>query len=380
MKIVVRELLRAFVRLFPKNRQVLVLLLVLLALMVASKATAGQYEYRGVYPVKSVMVNYCASCYLQLPPDYLNSEFVLAVDTDKESEVFKALKTASKAIGWDLRKGSSGLLQAEPLENVGNLVFISCMDLQPRNVPKYMYSAARQADSLQCVQRDSVRLSEIASRDSAKRVRDSLAALPPLDFAGYELRYYSYSKSMTDKMGLEWSAVLAAGNLHDRFRVFDDWQFWATANNDTSYTSRILRFALDTLVSIDWGSEEQSLRATYVNDGVTSSDYEWRKYGLLVNIQRDNRRVKMQYTFRDKDNSVSVLQGSAVGTDGDTLRLNGVYTTSRRVTQGIPVLSALPIVGYLFSTQSTSNDVRAFELYLIPKRHGENDETNNTRN
>ena len=105
---------------------------------------------------------------------------------------------------------------------------------------------------------------------------------------------------------------------------------------------------------------------TFVNDGVTTSDYEWRKYGLLISVKRDGKRVKMDYVFRDKDNSVSVLQGSVIGQEGDTLRLFGHYNSSRNVETGVPFISSVPILGNLFKTTQNVIDNRAFELYLLP--------------
>ena len=72
-------------------------------------------------------------------------------------------------------------------------------------------------------------------------MKDSLANIPPLNFGHYELRY-AYSKSFTDKLGLEWSNILAEGNLHNRFKIFDDWRLFATENNDTTYNERRLIF------------------------------------------------------------------------------------------------------------------------------------------
>ena len=97
---------------------------------------------------------------------------------------------------------------------------------------------------------------------------------------------------------------------YNRFKIFDSWRLFATENNDTTYNERRLIFTLDTNISVDWGSEEQTMQKSYLTDGIVTQDYEWRKYGLIVKIHRDGQRVKMDYIFRDKDNSVSVLQGS----------------------------------------------------------------------
>lgn len=342
-------------------------LLLLLALFIV-RATAGNFEYKGVYSLKAIFTTICEDCYLELPTDYLNTEVVLSVNTDDTSKVFKALQASSKAVGWELQRGNDGRYRASPIENAGNIVFISCMDNQPHNVPKYLYAASIESDKIQCRQRDSLAAAarEKAKIDSIKI--DSLLNIPPLDFANYQLKYYSYSKSFADRMGVEWGSLVASGNLHDKLQLFDDWRLVATSTNDTAFTERALIFSVDSTLNVDWGSEEQTLKQTFVNNGVTTQDYEWRKYGMIVKIKRDGKRVKMDYIFRDKENSISVLQGSVIGDEGDTLRLVGTYTAKRHISSGVPFLSSIPLLGVLFQVENDVIDNRAFELYLLPKK------------
>lgn len=349
------------------NDKLLVICVILFLIALFSvRASATNFEYKGVFPVQVVMMNICEDCFLELPTDFLKSEFVLSVSTDDEKTLYKALQTSSRAIGWELTRSKSGKFTAEPLQNVGNMVFISCMDNTPHNVPKYLYSASVQADKIQCAKRDSLAnvLNEKVKLDSIRA--DSLSKLR-LDFKGYQLKYFSYSKSFTDKLGVEWSSLLASGNLHNKLKIFDDWRLVATQTNDTSFNERSVVFSVDSSLSLDWGSEEQTIKTTYVNDGVTTSDYEWRKYGLLINVRRDGKRVKMDYVFRDKDNSISVLQGSVIGNEGDTLRLVGNYNSSRQIETGVPFLSSVPLLGELFKSSQSVIDNRAFELYLLPQ-------------
>ena len=72
-----------------------------------------------------------------------------------------------------------------------------------------------------------------------------------------------------------------------------------------------------------------------------------------------------------KDNSVSVLQGSVIGLEGDTLRLVGDYSVSHNVQTGVPFISSVPILGgELFKSTSVMVDNRAFELYLCQRKGG----------
>lgn len=355
------------------NMSLSVSVIALTVLLLVLRCSAQQYEYRGVYSTKDILVNWCDSCYLELPPDYLNTEIVLSIASNKEEQVFKALQSASRGVGWELTRSKAGLLKARPLENVGNSVFISCMDNQPHNVPNYLYSASVKADRIQCAKRDSLEtfqrlkvVRDSARADSLARSLDSMSR-ERLPFKRYELRYYSYTKNFTDKIGAEFSGMVAKGNLHDKFRIFDDWQFFATSTNDTAFTSRLVNVAFDSTLNLDWGTEEQTLKTSYVSsNGYVSNDYEWRKYGLVVTLKKDTSKTYLQYVFRDKEQNISVLQGSAVGNNGDTLVVSGQYTTARQVNTGVPFLSSIPILGMLFSTQQTLTDVKRFELYLVP--------------
>lgn len=347
-----------------KDPFTLILAVIIILLLIVSFPKAQLYEYKGVYPVQSVLINYCQDCFLQLPPEFLQSNIVLSVETDKEKDLFKALVSASKAIGWDLKRVGKNLV-AEPSQNQGNLTYISCLTYDAIDVPKYLYSYAVKADSIKCAKRDSLALFEINRQDSIAKYNDSLQAIF-LGFKTYELRYYSYSKSFTDRIGFEWNQILAEGNLHNKFKIYDNWAFYATENNDTSFTFRRIILSLDSSLTLDWGTEEQTLLNSYVSEGVTSNNYEWRKYGLIVNISKDDRRVMLDYTFRDKANSISVLQGKALGNLSDTLKVFGQYLTSRQVNQGIPILSQIPLIKYLFSDVKNQNDLNNFELYLIP--------------
>lgn len=367
---VAKFILRLGIRRALFNRTMLyAAVLIAIVLLCSNRASAANYEYKGVFPTQNVIMEFCDDCWLELPPDFLTTNMVLNVTTDDHARLFKAMQKSAAGQGWNLTR-QGNILKAEPLQNVGSLVYISCMDNQPHNVEKYLYAASIKADSIQCAKRDSVTLRQQIVTDSlaarSQFVKDSLSKIPPLEFGHYELRYYAYSKSFTDKIGIEWNQILAEGNLHNRFKILDSWRLFATENNDTTYNERRLVFSLDTAISVDWGSEEQTMQKSYLTDGIVTQDYEWRKYGLIVKIARDGRRVKLDYTFRDKDNSVSVLQGSVVGNDTDTLRLFGDYMAKREVNNGLPWLTRIPILNWFVATQQTINDLKGFELYLVP--------------
>lgn len=361
-----RFLTRRLVVAFFRNKTTLYAVALVLLLIFSSKVFAGDYEFRGVYKVQTILLQYCEDCWLELPPDYLQSDFTLAVNTDKEKSFFKSLQASSRAIGWELTKNGNKL-KAEPVQNADNLIFISCMDFEPRNVPKYLYSSSIKADSIKCFKRDSLANYEQIKNDSLFKISDSLAKLPPLEFANFELRYFSFAKSYADYWGFDWQEILASGNLHNKLKVYDSWLFRLTETNDTAFTYRSMFFSVDSSLSLDWGSEEQTLEKTFNDNGVISQSYEWRKYGLIITISRTAERVKLDYTFRDKGASIGVLQGSAIANTGDTLFLQGNYSVVREYNQGIPILSKIPIVNFIASNNIMTRDLQHFDLFLIPQ-------------
>lgn len=327
------------------------------------------YEYKGVYSVNDVLTNYCDNCFLQLPAEYLQTNIVLSVSTDKKGELLTAIKKASYANGWQL-VSTGHTLKAEPIENADKIPYISCMDYQVVNVPKYLYSATIKADKLLCAKRDSLqRYTKDSIQSKLQQIKDSLAQIKPLSYIKYRLLFYSFTKTFSDKMGVSWKNVLAAGNLKKIPTFYDAWYLTALEQKDTSFTYRSLSVSLDTTSNIDWGNEIQSISKTYVStNGYVTSDYEWRKYGMIIKLTRSKTDVTLDYIFREKGTSgdISVLQGTQTAIVNDTLHLTGTYNVVSTSSAGLPFLSRIPLLGYLFSQKENTIDTRHFDIFLLP--------------
>ena len=347
------------------DKDLLIAAIMGIMLLFATQCNSQDFVYKGVFPAQAIFTNICENCYLELPAEFLQTELVLSVSSDKVKILEKALISSARSAGWNLSK-IGNTWRAEPVQNDGQLVYISCLTNEPVNVPKYLYSYAVRSDSIRCASRDSLQARQDSITLFEKQRNDSLSAIR-LPFENYELRYYSFTKNFSDKMGMEFNGIIASGNLHDKFHIYDDWKLHATETNDTAFTYKQINVAFDSTLNVDWGTEEQTLKTTYVtSNGMVNTEYEWRKYGLIVSLQKDTSRVKMSYVFRDKEQNISVLQGSAVGMLGDTLVITGQYTTTRTVTIGLPFLGQIPVIKYLFSTEQILTDIKNFELYLVP--------------
>lgn len=321
--------------------------------------SANLYEFAGVYTVAEVLPAYCTNCALSLPSEYLQTSVVLSVRSDKKKELWNALKSASLANGWLLTK-QGNTIKAQRQEDNGK-IYISCLDSSVQRVPSDEFLYRIKADSLKC-----------ASRDSLRALADSLGALPPpplpspLPFQTYKLEYIAYNKTFSDKMGVEWRQIIASGNLKKMPSFYDKWQMWAVENNDTNFTRRTLEFALDTSINIDWGNEKQVPEKTYSEDGgIVATNYEWRKYGISIKVKRQGDKITLDYTVRNEDNGT--LNGRAVGNASDTLTTNGTYRTTQEISEGLPLLSRIPLIGALFSVNQTLTDYKHFQIYLFPQ-------------
>ena len=145
----------------------------LAVLLLVMRAVAQNYEYKGVYPAQAIFTNICENCYLELPAEFLQTSLVLSVSTDKVKTLEKALISSAKSAGWVLTKRGN-TWSAEPIQNEGSLVFISCMSDEPVNVPKYLYTYAIRSDSIRCARRDSIARVQDSVKSFEKRLNDSL--------------------------------------------------------------------------------------------------------------------------------------------------------------------------------------------------------------
>ena len=72
--------------------------------------------------------------FLELPAEYLQTNLILSVSSDKVKDFEQSIiKLRARTAGNS--RGVAGTWKAEPIQNAGNLVFISCLTNDPVNVP-----------------------------------------------------------------------------------------------------------------------------------------------------------------------------------------------------------------------------------------------------
>ena len=165
-------------------------------------------------------------------------------------------------------------------------------------------------------------------------------------------------------MGVDWSEILASGSLRTYPKIYDKWAVVANETNDTTFSIREISFSFDSSFALNWGSEKQIETSTTIQDGFLTSEKEWRKYGVQINLTATNSRIKMDYTFRNDDETS--LNGGVGGSKNDTLKVYGDYANKILHSDGLPLLQNIPIFGNFFKVEVTEKEIARFELYLIP--------------
>jgi len=88
--------------------------------------------------------------------------------------------------------------------------------------------------------------------------------------------------------------------------------------------------------------------------------------------------MEIETTNKDVDGSLSVLGNPAINTsgvtskivvkDGDTIVVGGVFKTVESSSMsGVPFLSKIPVLGWLFKYETKSKDTRELLVFITPR-------------
>lgn len=330
---------------------------VIVAMCVNAKAQpiGTKFYFSGAYKLTEILPALCENCRLDVPPEFSDTEIFLAVKSQEKKDLQNAVKSALAGLGYRATI-TNKLIRIEKTE-IKLVPYVSCLDTNLYEIPENTYKLRKYSDSLKCVTH---KLTEIQRKEKD----DSLKAVQPLEFHSYKLRYVTLYKKFADKMGVDWNEILASGDVRKYPRIYDKWSIIANETNDTAFSVRELSFAFDSSFVLDWGNEKQIEKSVTISDGILTTDKEWRKYGVQINVTAHDKRVKLEYTFRNDDETT--LSGQAVGGNLDTLKVYGDYANKILHSDGLPLLQNIPIFGNFFKVENTEKEIARFELYLIP--------------
>lgn len=161
--------------------------------------------------------------------------------------------------------------------------------------------------------------------------------------------------------GLDVSHPLAYGNIsishpRENSHLADSWNLDYLATLDSLFEHRSVSFDLDSTVSFSWGIQKQIMSNVVINNGIQTNSYEWRQYGVTIDITA-YPKMKMNYTLRSPDES-TVTGSSMLGQDS-SIMVVAAYDLAQRGEKCF--LPLLPI----FCKPSYTNEKRYFVLRLI---------------
>ena len=319
------------------------------------------YEYSGEFTWGEVITSLCRDgwCRTQLPRSFFELKVPLNVYEKGFDNAFKALSMQAYADGYRLVK--TGVKRPYTVTAVHDTTqevgYISCVDTSVRKVDARDLRKYQYADSLKCAAR-------IAYRDSA-RAYNSSVHYPALRF---RVSFYVVSSSFLRSLGVDWTEVWARGDLTSAPHFISNWALKAVAHGDTTAEFRSIEVDLDSSTTLHWGSqrkEEKSI-VTYSN-GVSQQDYEWRDYGLTLNLTRDTvAGVRANYTLAQRDENNSILTGEFGGGGLDSVSAWGVYDSYQSYTTYVPFLSSIPLLGKLFEYENRDKVKSFFVIEVYP--------------
>lgn len=327
----------------------------------AIDSTVYSYEYSGVFTWGEVITSLCRDgwCRTQLPREFFEMKVPLNVYEKGFDDAFKALSMQAQADGYRLRKTGrkKPYTVIAELDEDSKSSYISCTDTSVKQVSSRDLIKHRLADSLKCAARD--------------HLEDSLAHIVPVvthPSVRYRVSFYVVSSSYLHDVGIDWTEMWANGDLVHRPSFISDWALMAVAQGDTTAEFRSVEVDLDSSAVLHWGSQRKETKSTVVyNNGVSQTDTEWRDYGLTLTLTRSMLEgIKADYKLAQRDENNSVIHGAFGGGGKDSIQAWGVYDSYQNSRRGIPILSSLPLIGYLFSEEKRDKVKSFFVIDVFP--------------
>ena len=175
------------------------------------------------------------------------------------------------------------------------------------------------------------------------------------------------TSSYLDNIGVDWTKIWAQGDLFNVPQLITDWTLRALAAKDTSAEFRSVEVDLDSSTTLHWGSQRKEEKSLVVyENGTSQTEYEWKDFGLTLDLSRDSLDgIRVDYQLRQRDDNNSVLRGK-FGGGRDSVESWGVYDSYADHWEGVPVLSALPYIGRLFSWKSVDKVKSFFVIQVYP--------------
>lgn len=334
--------------------------MLLIFLVFVGFSFGAKYEFVGNFEVGQLLSDFCLieGCNVFTTPEIASLKIPFVISTDKKHIALDKIKKA---------------LQANEVSLVVNRNDITLKKLLQKETKSFLdfqnnIQTVHKDDFNLYIKRDSILRLEKEINDSLEKIKVNETQIKKeVNFENFTLTYISFSKSLLSDLGLEWGSEFVAGSLHKIPDLVEVFKVKASVINDTTFIYRQLSFALDSSIVIDWGSEEPVIKKTYNDAGVIIQEYEEKKHGLSIKINRDSVQTFLSYVIRANDEKSSVINGSSSQHRDSTLSVSGFYTHKKERITGIPFLSSIPFISSLFSIKTILHDMQYFIILLEKK-------------
>ena len=322
------------------------------------------YAFSGVYEWGEVLSMLCekGKCRLSVPSDFYSLRVPLSIYEKDFQSALRALKVQAKADGWEILLSKKVLSVRKSVSVDSSAVFVSCLDSSVVSVPRKELSVHLKSDSLRCLSAQNRRIYE---RDSLRAVQDSL--LRGYDLRNYLLEYYSYSSNMLDEWGVKWSEVLASGDFFSKPSIPLNWAIRGVGRMDSLFVFRSVQFRIDSTLELTWGNTSSEVKKVYNDQGIVTTEYEDKDYGMQISLTRSENRLSLEYSFTQNDDSRQKISGASSSLLGDTLVVVGYYKSRNYDYEYVPFLGQVPVLRYLFRYRAYTDDVKFFVLRCVPQ-------------
>jgi hypothetical protein len=334
--------------------------MLLVFVFLVSVSFGAKYEFVGNFEVGQLLSDFCLieGCNVFTTPEIASLKIPFVISTDKKHIALDKIKKALHVNEVLLVVHKNDIT----LKKVTQKEMKSFLDFE-NNV-----QSVQKDDFHLYLKRDSILKAEKEKRDSLEKIKISETQVKKeVNFENFTLTYISFSKNLLSDLGLEWGSEFVTGSFHKIPDLVEVFKVKASSISDTSFIYRQLSFALDSSIVVDWGSEEPVIKKTYNNAGIIVQEYEEKKHGLSIKINRDSLHTFLSYVIRANDEKSSVINGSSSQHRDSTLSVSGYYTHKKERITGIPFLSSIPFISSLFSIKTILHDMQYFIILLEKK-------------
>lgn len=310
---------------------------ILVLILLNSIAYSGVFKYYGAFKNIDVLNDYCneVGCSVIAPNDFHNGEITLSIMDTSTENFYQSLKSAYDVNGWKLQKKRNKIYVAGDTIQMKTFLDYSGM---VRTVPLTEYYSWKKKDSIEYK-----RIQD--TKDSLKRITDRNDSLKKIDHV--QIIYAIVSNSYLQNLGTSWGKPLLQGNPEPSYML--NWMLHLDETKDTLYDYRNVTIDMDTAAQISWG---QIVTETIINESdkqlvTTKQD---KKYGFTIQInEKNDSNLVLNWDYfapPPSDYSTGTVTGRGLVCASGGIDIYGKTTT------GIPVISRIPVLGWLFRFES----------------------------